>query len=369
MGEFAEDASKAVENLLLNCAGGHPGQSFLIVHEPADEKFYDPALPEVVAEKARDLGFVVDLQEIPFKKEVRDPSSELTDAMTSADHTLFLARLGDQIRFRDIKQTDGKMISYALDQDMLVSNFGTADYRGFEALRDLINNAIVNAEEIHVTCAAGTDFKGYIKDPGEELLDVTLKRFPMSIFAPVPARHFKGKIAQVGFLTGTGSQYYTPYVCEIEKILFIEFDGNGIIGFSGSETDISNAEGHYNFVANKFRIDPYFIHSWHAGMHPACSFSVPASENFERWSGAAFGNPRLLHFHTCGQYPPGEISINIVDPTIIVGGQAVWEQGSLYPERLPGGAKILDSYPSLKRVFQEPSRDIGLGKAGRLSFS
>ena len=79
IGEFAKDASKTVENLLLNCARGHPGQSFLIVHEPTDEQFYDPALPEVVvvADKARDLGFAVDLQEIPFEKEVKDPSPEL----------------------------------------------------------------------------------------------------------------------------------------------------------------------------------------------------------------------------------------------------------------------------------------------------
>ena len=369
MGEIADDASKAVANLLLNCARGHFGQSVMIVHEPKDEQFYEPALPEFVADKVRGLGFEVGLHEVPFQEEVKDPSPELINAMNSVDHTIFLARLGDQMRFREIKQAGSKIISYALDRDMLVSGFGTADYRGFEALKSTINKAIVNADEIHVTCPEGTDYKGYVKDAEEELVDVSLKRFPMSIFTPVPARHFQGQIAQVGFLTGTGSQYYTPYACEIEKVLFIEFDGNVITGFSGSETDVASAEGHYNFVANKFGIDPFYVHSWHAGIQPACAFPMPAAESFERWSGGAFGNPRLLHFHTCGQYPPGEISINFVDPTIMLDDQLVWEEGTLYPERLSGGAEILDAYPSLRKVFQEPSRDIGLGKAGRLSFT
>lgn len=369
MDEIADGDSKAVANLLLNCAKGETGQSVIIIHEPKDEQFYDSALPEFVADKVRDLGFEVGLHEVPFQEEIKDPDPGVIKAMNSVDHTIFLARLGDQMRFREIKKSGSKIISYALDRDMLVSGFGTADYRGFEALKCVINKAIVNADEIHVTCPKGTDFKGYVKNSEEELLDVSLKRFPMSIFTPVPARHFKGQIAQVGFLTGTGSRYYTPYACEIEKTLFIEFDGNVIKGFSGSETDIANAEGHYNFVANKFGIDPFFVHSWHAGMHPACAFPMPAAESFERWSGGAFGNPRLLHFHTCGQYPPGEISINLVDPTIKLDNQAVWDKGTLYPERLSAGKEILDAYPSLNKVFQEPSKDIGLGTAGRLSFT
>ena len=81
MGEIADGARKAVANLLLNCAKGEFGQSVMIVHEPKDEQFYDPALPEFVAEKVRDLGFEVGLHEVPFQKEVKDPSSELINAM------------------------------------------------------------------------------------------------------------------------------------------------------------------------------------------------------------------------------------------------------------------------------------------------
>lgn len=51
MDEIADGDSKAVANLLLNCAKGETGQSVIIIHEPKDEQFYDSALPEFVADK------------------------------------------------------------------------------------------------------------------------------------------------------------------------------------------------------------------------------------------------------------------------------------------------------------------------------
>ena len=367
--EFEKNANSAVKNLLFQCAEGKTGDCLLIVHETPDQTFYDPLLPSIVSKHAKALGFRVTSAEIEFDPKVQDLSPQLVKAMELAEHTLFLARLGDQIRFRSGSKKFNKIISYALDRVTLASDFGTADYRGFEALKNVINKVIANAGSIHVTCPAGTDFSGQIKNPEQELFDVEIKRFPMSIFTPVPTLHFSGLIAQNGFLVGTGSHYYSPYACALKKTLFVDFQGNKITGFNGCQEDIASAENHYKFVAKKYGIDPYFVHSWHAGMHPACQFSVPAFENFERWSGSAFGNPRLLHFHTCGAYPPGEISLNIVDPTIVIDSVAIWQEGRLYPNRLPGGSKILSEYPALASIFENPSKDIGLTKLGRLSYN
>ena len=368
MGEFGKIAEKAVKNLLFQCAEAKTGQSLLIVHETTEQSFYDPLLPSIVSEHAKALGFSVCFEEIEFDPKVRDPCPRLVQAMRLADHTLFLARLGDQIRFRPGSEKFSKIISYALDGDMLASDFGTADYKGFEFLKAVIDKVIADAGSIQVTCPAGTNFSGNIKNPENELVDVELKRFPMSIFTPVPTLHFSGRIAQNGFLVGTGSQYYTPYACALKETLFVDFKGNKITKFYGCKEDVATAKNHYKFVSRKYGIDPYFVHSWHAGMHPACQFSGPASQSFERWSGSAFGNPRLLHFHTCGEYPPGEISLNIVDPTIVVDGVAIWQEGQLYPSRLPGGSNIFYEYPALARVFDDPSVDIGLTKQGLLSY-
>ena len=116
-----------------------------------------------------------------------------------------------------------------------------------------------------------------------------------------------------------------------------------------------------------FGLDPLTMHSWHAGIHPGCAYTTPAQSSFERWSGSAFGNPRLLHFHTCGHYAPGEISLNVLDPTIRVDGVAIWDAGVLRADLLPGGTEILEQYPCIKAVFDDPARHVGQGANGRLS--
>ena len=169
------------------------------------------------------------------------------------------------------------------------------------------------AKRIQVTRPAGTDFSGSLQNGEFEHSDIHLKRFPLSVFNPVPVFAFSGCIAQNGFLTGTGSQYYKPYACELRDTLLIDFKGANITGFRGSQRDISSAQTHYEMVAKKYNIDPYFVHSWHAGIHPACRFDHPASEN-RSVEGAAFGNL------VCCIFIPakisGEISINVVDPSI-----------------------------------------------------
>ena len=369
MNESIKNVEQAAKNILFNCAKGQAGDTLLIVHEACDEGYYDSKLHRLVGDAAETLGFEVTLFEIAFAPDIKDPSPELAAKLAAADHSLFLARLGDQLRFQKNKIPARSIISYAIDSDMFLSSFARADYAGFAELKGLIEAAFVAAKRIQVTCPAGTDFSGSLQNGEFEHSDIHLKRFPLSIFNPVPVFAFSGCIAQNGFLTGTGSQYYQPYACELRDTLLIDFKGANITGFRGSQRDISSAQTHYEMVAKKYNIDPYFVHSWHAGIHPACRFDHSASENFERWSGAAFGNPRLLHFHSCGKIPPGEISINVVDPSIRLDDALIWEKGVLHPERLRGGDMLLARFPDLAQAFQNPAKEIGLGPAERLSFS
>ena len=100
--------------------------------------------------------------------------------------------------------------------------------------------------------------------------------------------------------------------------------------------------------------------SWHAGIHPGNIYPENMKENPPVWCSTVFGNPRLLHFHTCGNQPPGEISWNVIDPTIIVDGVEIWSKGKLNLEKLPGANMILDHYPDIKQLFDKPGREIGL---------
>jgi hypothetical protein len=144
-------------------------------------------------------------------------------------------------------------------------------------------------------------------------------------------------------------------------VLFAEIDGGRLKRWHGDPAEVRRAEAHYTKVAGMFGIDGAYVHSWHAGIHPGCAFPGSAHDAYERWSGSAFGNPRLLHFHTCGAYAPGEICWNIVDPSIEADGALIWENGRINIEAVPGGPAILSRYPAVQVLFDSPEQRIGLG--------
>ncbi|MFN3146291.1 MAG: hypothetical protein ACE368_14130 [Paracoccaceae bacterium] len=358
------DLRTGIENMLLRCGGLTPGQSVLILTEPAGGGHYDAGLADEVARVALALGLAAKVREEPVGSRAR-PSAQVLAEIGRADRTVFLSRLGDQLRFDPALADAAPVMCYALDRAMMASGFGQTDHAAFLALLDCLNAALAAAGEIRVTCPLGTDFAG----PGARFpataAEVSVRRFPLSVFTPVPAGDYAGTIAQAGFLTGTGRTFYDPYTLPLDDVLRVRFDGTRITGFDGP--DAARAEAHYRHVGGVTANDAFHVHSWHAGMHPGCAWSVPAGDDLVRWGGGAFGNPRILHFHTCGKTAPGEISINVVDPTIRLDGVALWEDGRLHPDRVPGGAEILARYPDAAALFADPAREVGLAPSGRLA--
>ncbi|WP_162930102.1 hypothetical protein [Pseudophaeobacter sp. EL27] len=361
------DLRLGAENLLVNCGGLSAGDRLLVLQEDPGNSYYDKAIVEAVVTCARDMEIRTELRTIPFEPTGGPIPQSIINAMRQADRTLFLSRTGDQIRFDATMADTRPIMSYALDAEMLASGFGRAHYAGFVALKDAVNAMFAGASSIRVTCPLGTDFSG----PGANYApsgaaDVSVTRFPMSVFAPVPAQGFSGVLMQEGFLVGTGSKFYEPYGCDLKEPLAVHFTDNHLTHFKGHEMDVHCAQMHYAEVGQKFNIDPMSMHSWHAGIHPGCAYTLPAADNYQRWSGGAFGNPRLLHFHTCGDYAPGEISLNVLDPTILIDGIAVWKDGVLDPNLVPGGSDLIAQYSSIKTVFDSPAQEVGQGHTGRL---
>lgn len=357
-----------VENLLMRCGGMRCGDRLLVVHEPAAQGYYGATLAETIARGAGRLGLTVTKRQVPFAPSVDVPCPTVLAEMRAAAVTVFVARLGDQLRFDHTLAAAPAIVCYALDDDMLASSFGTLDHGAMVTLKAGIDAVMAHAERIEVTCPLGTLFHGRLPPGAGPSGDTTVRRFPMSVFSPLPAGGFSGRIAQRGFLTGTGSRYYKPYSCRLNGTLMVEFDANRIVGFDGTDEDVAAARAHYGRVGETFGIDSDYVHSWHVGIHPGCAFMQTAGSDLERWSGGAFGNPRLLHFHTCGAYAPGEISLNVLDPTVIVDGVPLWERGRLMPERLPCRAAFLDDAPTLRAAFDAPAQDCGLDASGALSF-
>lgn len=346
-------------NLLMNCAQARPGETVLIAHEPADLGYYDNRVVDCVASAAEGLGMVAKSLNVGFDSQARALPDEVVQAFDSADVIVFFARLGDQLRFSQMPEGKRIVVSYALCPDMLGSGFGTAHHDAFLRLKDAVNSAIASAENVHVTCPRGTD---YIGQPQLKLTtgsDTTIRRFPMSVPTPIPAHSFSGRVAMPGFLTGTGSQYYTPYTVEFQGEVFALFEQGRLTGFEGDAESVAVANRHYDHVADSLGIDRDFVHSWHAGIHPGCGFPGMARDSYERWGGAGFGNPRVLHFHTCGGYAPGEISWNVIDPTVTLDGVKLWDNGRLRVDNLQESSEIMDMFPCAAQTFARPDDRIG----------
>jgi hypothetical protein len=352
-----------VRNLLQECAQAEAGQSLLIVEEAGADPFYEAALGDAIWRGAERLGLRVRRHAVPFDARASELPGDLADLVAGADHTLFLARIGDQLRFSAMPRGSRPIVSYVLDRARLASPLGAASYRAFVSLKRVTDALFAAAEEVRVTCPLGTDFVGSARQPAMapgQAGDVTIKRFPMTIFAPQDARGFTGRVAVAHGLAGTGSRYYQPYGLRLAQAVVAIIADNRIVQWEGAAGDVAAVKAHYRMVANGYGIDADFVHSWHAGIHPACTFAGHAFDDLERWSASAFGNPRLLHFHTCGAYAPGEICWNVLDPTIVVDGVTVWQSGRLLAERIPDAAAILAEHPEVARLFAEPLLAVGL---------
>jgi len=346
--------------LLRDCVGGREGQRLLIVSEPESTGFYDDQAPKLTAAAARALGMRVYNTESESSINSDEEKEIFIDSLRGFDHVVFFSRVGDQLRFSDSENMPSSTMCYTLNVNSLNSNFGTACHHGMCEIKDAIDLAFRNAKSIRVTCPRGTNYSGKPGWQNQHSVDVSLKRFPLLVPIPVPANGFSGRIALSRFLVGTGNRHYEPYHLGLPNDVYACVENNRIIKFEGSGVDVERVENHYRCVSDQCDVDPWHVDSWHAGIHPGCNFEADARENVLRWSATAFGNPRILHFHTCGQYAPGEVSWNVLDPTVYLDDIAVWEAGRLHVDRISGGAKILSRHPKLAALYSNPEFRIGL---------
>lgn len=350
-------------NLLRNCAHAAAGDRLLIAYEPPEYSYFDANAVGVVSRAAERLGLRVDAVDVGFNPDNPHLAPDLLARFEAADIIVFLARLGDQLRFSEMPQGKTIIVCFALSQELFGSGFGNGHHAAFLELKAAVNVALDRADHVRITCPLGTEITGRPEMNLNPDGDTTILRFPMSVFTPVPAHSFSGRAAMT-FLTGTGSKYYDDYTPEFSAPVFALMEEGRLTGFEGRPQDVARANAQYDRVSSMFGIDRDFVHSWHAGIHPGCGYPWDMRQNWERWGGAAFGNPRILHFHTCGTYAPGEISWNIFDPTIEVDGVTLWEEGVFRAERLPEGPAILARYPCAAALFAAPDRDIGLRATG-----
>ena len=346
-------------NLLHNCTHLQPGEKLLLICEDPTLGWYDQKVAGTIMKAAKKFG--VDPTIIHAGEPTNHPVPEITDAIASHDCVIYLARLGDQSRFDDIAPGKRSVMCYVRDSNMLASPFCQTTYQATKAIKDAIDDVLLEAKTITVTCPLGTNFTGSAQTVGQvKKSDVSVFRFPLGVPQPLSAKHFSGKVAISRYLTPTGSKVYKPACVPLLKTSFAHINQGRITGFEGDADEVKVIEKHYEYIAEKFGIDRDIVHSWHAGIHPACAYMADAAENPDRWSNTVFGNPRIVHFHTCGDYAPAEISWIVIDHTITVDGQTLWDHGRLCLENFTKTAACLETWPELKKLFANPVQEIGV---------
>ena len=348
-------------NLIDNCVGDVEGMTVLLVCEDPRHGWYDSAAPDLVHRELLARGaavrrMIVDLPE-------NHANADVQAAMNRADRVIFVSRLGDQGRFNWHYTGPPCVMSYALNEGMLEGGYGSLNHLSMCRLKAAIDEVTLSAGHVVVTCPLGTHFEGNPRATASAGSEVVIHRFPMGIPQPVLSDGFRGRAVLSHYLTPTGSKIYTPGCLPLPEPVVAHFEASRITGFSGAADAVASVEAHYERVAHEFNLDAYNIDSWHAGIHALMAYDQPASIDPHRWAGTAFQHPRLLHFHTCGSGPPGEICWMTLDPTIEIDGVALWENGQLHPERFAATGQVLDQDPALAAAFRAPTGPVGIEPA------
>jgi len=357
------ELAAGARNLLIDCAGLTPGSDLLIVYESPELGWYDLGLSAAVATEARRMGIEARLVEAGAPGHERDRNA--ADAIAASDRVVFFARIGDQDRFAPAAPGKTVVMCYCRDAGMLGSSYGTTGHRAMTALKQAVDEVLLGAREITITCPLGTEMTGTIQPSARgEPADVSVRRFPLGVPQPIPASTFSGRVALGRYLTPTGSRPYDPACVRLDSPVFAEVTKGRIDRFTGEPEAVAQVRAHYERVAGKFGIDADAVHSWHAGIHPGCAYRADADGDPDRWSNTVFTNPRFLHFHTCGDYAPGEICWMVLDQTVLVDSTPLWQHGRLRVDNFAQTRACLADWPELQALFATPSDMIGLPPEG-----
>jgi hypothetical protein len=324
------DPREGARNLLLNCVGIRPGQKIVIPAEDPTEDFYDALASRCILEIAAELGCQASLLPCPVISGPESLPSSIIKAMEEADHVIFQARAGDQVRFTKLGGIATKTMSYALDIGLLGSEYCTLHHGLMGDLLKALELELDSVETWRITCPLGTEVSGTRSSEDAtagNADDFTLLLFPIPIFPPVTCRTMEGRVAVAHWLMSTANRVYPNSFLKLDEPVMAVVEAGRIVDFEGPKDLVGKVRNHYRRVGDLFDIEADLVHSWHAGIHPKAFYPFKAASDIDRWGSVAFANPRYLHFHTCGNYAPGEIAWSIFDATVELDGAAFWDRG------------------------------------------
>jgi hypothetical protein len=324
------DPREGARNLLLNCLHVRPGQRIVIAAEDPAEGFYDAFAVTCISEIAEELGCQASVLPCPCVSGPESLPPVILQAAEGADHIVFQAQAGDQVRFTKLPGSASKTMSYALDIGLLGSGYCTLHHGFMREVLERFEQRLNAARSWRITCPLGTEVTG-TQTPGQgtdaDAEDFTLQLFPVPIHRPVSCADMNGRVAVAHWLMSTANHVYEDNYLQLAEPLLAVIEAGRIVDFEGPKEMVKRVRSHYRRVADLFAIEEDVVHSWHAGIHPKSFYPLSPNSNILRWGSVAFANPRYLHFHTCGNYAPGEIAWSLFDATVELDGKVYWEGG------------------------------------------
>ena len=348
-------------NLLVGRLHVQAGDKVLIVRE-IDEHLYRREVADVVANSAGNLGAEITVLSEPLITNSADFPVSVARAMQHADHTIFLSRLGDYVRFLELPGNGSKTTCYIYNEDQLGSAYATLPDQLMVSLRDRLESELLAANHWRITCPLGTDIKGSFSwaslDGGtdDELL---VSLFPVSTFKPVPCGNANGTVALSRWLMPGGSTKLDNQTLSFPGVVHCTVSDGLITDFNGDKPSADQVSRHYDYIADTLRINRNRVHSWHLGINPQTFFPTDAENDLDTWSALSFASPRYLHFHTCGDEPPGEVAWSLFNCTVEIDDQPYWTHGNCCWLERDDNKALINQYPHAAVLF-EPSMCIGV---------
>lgn len=356
-------------NLLVDCLGVSRGDKVVLVREP-DDRLYDPAVANTVLTTAEKLGAKVTLYSEALISDSSEFPQPVADAMRQADHTIFLSRLGDYVRFVELPGEGTKTTCYIYNEAQLASPYATLPNTLLASLRDRLEEELMNASQWHITCPLGTDITGkfnWSSLAGGKDDELLVSLFPVSTFKPVPCTSATGVVALSRWLMPGGATKMDTQDLTFNGTVFCNIKMGMIENFHGAEPAYQQVSDHYDHVASTLKINRNRVHSWHLGINPQTHFPVPAESDLNTWSALSFASPRYLHFHTCGDEPPGEVAWSLFDCSVSIDGKKYWESGEFVWLQGDAAKQLIEKYATqhpgkknLLKTLLQPSLDIGI---------
>lgn len=319
--------SVALDNLLRSCARIEPGQRVLVLNETGSD-VVEPDIVDRIAERARELGAKVRTLWSEHVERPQQIRSDTLAAIAAADVTIFHHGIGGKLRFAGIPGQGIGVTNLASNAAILDSAWARVPYRLWEGAMQVIARELAAARSWRITDPHGTDIAGTVPaaerraPPNAQVF--TLRSFPIGTHSPISAANARGTLA-LRWLVSSANHF--DGALKLADWVRAEIRDGRITDLHGPPGEVDRARRFFEEAGRKTQQEPYALSSWHAGINPQAFTPWSDESGLNRWQAIGHNNPRTLHFHAVGTATPGELSLPLIDHTVAIDDEILWDRG------------------------------------------